>query len=58
MDATEPNNVENSDMISAQHIDQKAPISRQTAETTVSFDLSVWKINLKGFFKRVTGGRS
>lgn len=58
MDVSKLEDVAKNDMRSVQRIDQKAPANVGPTETEVSFDLSFWKVNLRGFFKRVTGRAS
>jgi hypothetical protein len=48
-------NVAKSDIQLAQDIETKMPGRVQPTETIVSIDVRLWKINLKGLYKRVTG---
>lgn len=58
MDVSKLEDVAKDDMRSVQRLNQRAPENVGTTETEVSFDLSFWKVNLRGFFKRVTGRAS
>lgn len=58
MDVTELNDVAKNDMMSVQRNDQKTRVPCDPTETELSFSLIFWKVNLKGFFRRVTGRSS
>ncbi|MCQ2002867.1 hypothetical protein [Rhizobium sp. NRK18] len=58
MDVSKLDDVAEDDMRPVQRIEQNAPVNVAPTQTEVSFDLSFWKVNLRGFFKRVTGKAS
>lgn len=58
MNSIEIDDVEKRDMRTLQYVERKTDTISNPTETTVSFDINIWKGKIKGFFKRVTGRMS